>query len=70
MREERGEGDAPVLAALNAAEEEKTVSLTAESTATPYDTLSAVLLTKEGKVTLQDGTLTLPARSIAILTAD
>ncbi len=70
VREERGEGDAPVLAALNAAEEEKTVSLTAESTATPYDTLSAVLLTKEGKVTLKDGTLTLPARSIAILTAD
>ncbi|MBO4279676.1 MAG: hypothetical protein J5891_07720 [Spirochaetales bacterium] len=58
------EGFDTVLIAVNLSSEAQS----ADISATGFDTLSAVLNTSEEKITLENGTLTLPSFSIAVLT--
>ena len=59
-----GEGDTPVLIAINTSSNEQTVDLSA----LPYDQLAAVLAVSYDEATLSGGTLTLPPFFIAVLT--
>ena len=58
------EGCKAVMLVINLGPETKAIAVTEPG----FDTLSAVLNTNEDKILLEDGTITIPSMSIAVLT--